>query len=81
MADVTDELILEHLKRIQDRLSSVESVIRDLKDGQNQILRQLAGVRRDYADSLETSARLSSRIDRHDDRLERIERRLELSDA
>ena len=81
MADITNELIFELLKKMQADLGAVKKNVEDLKVGQTQLMHQMAGVRRDYADGLETSARLSARSDHADARLDRIERRLEISDA
>ena len=74
MAQETDNLILDHLKKIQGRLSSMEVDLGGLKarmsvmeQYQGQVLTLLGG--------------LNQRMDRFDERLPRIERRLDLVEA
>ena len=64
--NVTNELLLEHLKRLQSDMSAVRLDVGDLK-------RRMTGVE-------EAVAGQSRRLDRVDERLDRIERRLELSE-
>jgi hypothetical protein len=75
----TESLILEHLKRFQagqDRIErKLEEVVNRL--GNREI--SVASPRRDFAHSDKNAAATSVRIDRLNERIERIERRLELS--
>ena len=64
---VTNELILEHLKRLQA--------------GQTHMRDQIGDLRSDMTTLKADMATLTGRIDRMDIRLERIERRLDLADA
>ena len=74
MANDSDNLILDILKKIQGRLSAIEVDLGDVKarisvmeQYQGQVLTLLGG--------------LNQRMDRFDERLSRIERRLDLVDA
>ncbi len=64
MPEVTNELMYELLKRIHGDLSDVKFDVQELKKRMTNTEEGIAGVNR--------------RLDRHEDRLERIERRLEL---
>ena len=65
--NVTNELLLEHLKAIQGRLSNLER-------GQSEIRDRLGRLE-------EGMASLSRRVDHLTERVERIERRLDLVDS
>ena len=74
MAGEADNIVLNHLKKIQARLSAIEVDLGDLKarasvmeQYQGQVLTLLGG--------------LNQRMDRFDERLARIERRLDLVEA
>ena len=71
MAAVTNELLLEHLKRIQDRLTNLE-------DGQRNIFEELRAHKQLIAGSLATQATYEARTASIEHRLDRIERRLEI---
>ena len=62
--NVTNELLLEHLKRIQSRLGNVEDETRIMRT-------EIAGMSQSIAAH-------SLRLDRIERRLDRIEKRLEL---
>lgn len=64
MAEVTNELMYELLKTIQGSLGDIKLDMRELKVRMTASEEALAGINR--------------RLDRHEDQLERIERRLEL---
>lgn len=79
MADKVENLVLEHLKRIQSSLDRLERKISDLtsrvanlESGQAAIMQHLTHLA--AADSVQQVA-----IDHISDRLDRIERRLELT--
>ena len=74
MVEEPNSLVLDHLKRIQGRLASIEIDMGDIKTRvstmeqyQGQVLTLLGG--------------LNQRMDRFDERLARIERRLDLVEA
>ena len=66
MVEVTNELIYQVLQRVQADLSEVKLDIRELRHRAGSLVRLMAG--------------LSSRIDRRDDMMERVLRRLDLID-
>jgi DNA repair ATPase RecN len=73
MADVTNELIYEVLKQLQDRMASFDRKLDEVR-GEMQALRiHSVGVQQDIQN-------IYSVLVRHDGRLERIERRLEISE-
>ena len=71
MAEVTNELTYEILKRLQSRLDGDEHVIVELLNGQNAIRGYIASMQGDMTNVYGILSRI-------DQRLERIERRLEL---
>lgn len=71
MAEVTNELMYEVLKKIQADVS-------ELKHGQQSIRQELISVRGHMLSMQNDIHNIYLRFDRHDERLERIERRLEL---
>lgn len=74
-----DNLMLEHLKAIRADISSIKA---DLKENTTRLGRievGVAGLRRDIAHNEEATAEQSIRIDRMAERIERIERRLEIN--
>lgn len=85
MTDVTSELIFEVLKKIQGSMVDLERSQRDLRDRilsyetknearHNALSNDINLIHRDLL-------RLEHKIDTHDDRLSRIEKRLELVEA
>ena len=74
MTAETEGLILEPLKNIQGRLARIELDIADIKVRMSGAAAHLAQLPMPYAN-------LSSRMDRFDERLSRIERRLDLLEA
>ncbi|MBK5959352.1 hypothetical protein CCR97_14210 [Rhodoplanes elegans] len=67
MAEQIDSILLEFMRRFDRKLNDLTDDVRELKVRMTGVVEGLAGVNR--------------RIDRLEDRLTRIERRLELSDA
>ena len=81
MAEVTPELVFEVLKSVQARLVQVDGKIDELKQetqasrtSQNSIRQEITGVFQEVPG-------IHATLVRHEGRLARIERRLELSDA
>jgi len=77
-----DHLILEHLNGLRSDVVSLrtemQSEFKDVKAGLNHLDGSMAGVRRDTALSAEDFARQQGSIDSLVERIQRIERRLEL---
>ena len=74
MTGNVENLILERLRRIDDRLSNIEGDMKDIK-------LRMTIVEEHIGNFLLSISGLGSRIDRSDERLQRIERRLDLSDT
>lgn len=74
MTENVENLILERLRRIDDRLSNIEGGVKDVK------LRMTAV--EEHLLSIQTSIfGLNQRMDRFDERLSRVESGLDLKDA
>lgn len=78
---VTKELIYEVLKAIQERLDRHDRILKDLQAGQIRIREEINGVREDINGLRGDDLRREVMQAQMDHRLERIERRLNLSDA
>ncbi len=74
MTNNVENLILERLRRIDERLSNIEGDMKDLKTRTTALDEHLNGV-------IISLSGLNSRMDRFDERLSRVERRLDLKDA
>jgi tetrahydromethanopterin S-methyltransferase subunit G len=74
MAEVSNELIFEVLKQVQQRLERVDTKVDELKSEMNALRGHMISLQQD-------THNIYGMLGRHDGRLERIERRLELSDA
>jgi hypothetical protein len=79
MAETADNLMLEHLKRFQITLDRIERDLREVKTRQTETHTAVLALRRDQVNDAEMSAHLQVQLDTVRDRLDRIERRLELS--
>jgi septal ring factor EnvC (AmiA/AmiB activator) len=75
------DLVLDHLRAIRGGIDGLHEDLREVKGRLTAVELGLASVRREIAALAEADAHLSARIDRFSDRLERIERRLELIPA
>ncbi len=75
----TENLILEHLKRFQAGQDRIERELKEIKGRLSQIEISMAGVRGDIAHIAGDQARQQVTMDGLSDRIERIERRLELA--
>lgn len=71
MGDVTNELLYEVLKSMPGRLDKLEA-------GQSEIRQELVSIRGHMIAIQQDTHNIYGMLGRHDDRLERIERRLEL---
>ena len=74
MADITNELMYEILKQIQDRMSSFDRKLDEVKSEMQALRIDSVAVQRDIQN-------IYSILVRHDGRLERIERRLNIAEA
>ena len=81
MTDDTTNLVLEHLRRIRASQERTELEIGDIKARLTAMDETMANSRTDLAHLHSLYAQQSKRIDRIEDRLGRIERRLDLVDA
>ncbi len=79
MTENVENLLLEHMKRFQATLDSVQRDIRELKIRQSETHTAVLALRRDQVTDAEAAAHLQAQIDRFGDRLDRIERRLDLN--
>ena len=80
MAENVESLVLEHLKRFQATLERVERRLGELTIRPNETHAAVLSLRRNQVNDAEVSAHLQVQLDDVKDRLERIERRLELND-
>ena len=74
MAEVTQELIYEVLKQVQDRVNSFDQKLDEVKAEMQALRTHSVAVQQDIQN-------IYAVFGRHDARLERIERRLEISEA
>ena len=79
MTDNVENLILEHLKRFQATLERIEGRLDELTVRQAETHAAVLGVRRDQVNDAEIAAHLQVQLDAVRGRLDRIERRLELT--
>jgi hypothetical protein len=74
MADETDSIVLEHLRRIRASQERMELDISELKA-------RVSGLEQVTGQILHLMGTMNQRMDRFDERLGRIERRLDLAEA
>ena len=79
--NVTNDLLFEQLKAVRAELTGIREDARELRDRQVETHAAVLAVRRDQLGEAETSANLTTRVDRLSDRMARIERRLDLTDS
>jgi tetrahydromethanopterin S-methyltransferase subunit G len=78
MTDETENLILEHLKRFQGGQERIERELKEVKGRLSQVEIGMAAVRGDVAHLSGDVAGLRLAFDTMSERIDRIERRLEL---
>ncbi len=76
---MSDNLVLEDLHHIRAVVNATREDMRDLKQRVSAVEIAIAGMRRDDAGLAEAMAMLAARTDRLSERIERVERRLELA--
>ncbi len=79
MTEGIENILLEHLKRFQAGQERIERDLREIKTRLSQLELSVAGVRGDIAHSAADQARQQMSFDGMSDRVDRIERRLELN--
>ena len=81
MSDQPENLTSIYLRRIDDKVDGVRDDLREVKTRLTSVELGLAAVRREIAVLAEADAHLGAHIDRLTDRIERVERRLDLAPA
>ncbi len=81
MAEVTTELLFEVLKAVQARLAQVDGKIDELKQEMQASRTSQNGIRQEITSVFQEISGIHATLVRHEGRLDRIEHRLELSDA
>ncbi|MBV9562890.1 MAG: hypothetical protein JOY90_20985 [Bradyrhizobium sp.] len=81
MAEVTAELMFEVLRSIQARLAQVDGKIDELKQEALALRTSQNGIRHEITSVFQEISGMHATLVRHEGRLDRIERRLELNDA
>lgn len=76
-----ESLVLRYLRNIDRKLDRVIEELHDLKGRVTALEEQVVGLRRDIFQLYEAQVRMQHTLDRHGERLDRIERRLELLPA
>jgi chromosome segregation ATPase len=79
MTDNVENLTLEHLKRFQTTLERIDQKLGELTTRQSETHAAVLGLRRDAVNDAEIVGHLQVQLDGVRDRLERIERRLDLA--
>jgi uncharacterized coiled-coil DUF342 family protein len=80
MADVTPELVFELLKSIQARLAQVDGKVDELKQEMQASRTSQNGIRQEITSVFQEISGVHTTLVRHEGRLDRIEKRLELND-
>ena len=81
MTDQVDSLVLEHLGAIRADIGVIRDDVREVKCRLTSLEGAVAGLKRDQAQGDADSADQHARYDRLAERVERIERRLDLRDG
>ncbi|MCA3254103.1 MAG: hypothetical protein INF91_00625 [Alphaproteobacteria bacterium] len=80
MNAATENLVLEMLRGIRGDMADMRAVQKEQSVRLAEIAAGLGGLRRDSALDAEVSAHLATRVDRAFDEIDRIKRRLDLTD-
>lgn len=81
MADVTPELMFEVLKSSEARLVQVDGKVDELKQEMQASRTSQNGIRQEITGVFQEISGIHATLVRHEGRLDRIEKRLELTDA
>lgn len=83
MNDNVEHLILEPFRGLRNQIATLQSTMQsefsDVKQRINRVESAIAGIRREEAGTAEDIARQQASIDRLNERISHIERRLELN--
>lgn len=79
MAENVENLVIEHLRHIRSRVDQIADDMSDLKQRMSSLETSMVLVKREVAASDETDIRLQVSLDKLVERIQRIEKRLELS--
>ena len=79
MMDDSTNLVLEHLKRFQAGQDRIERELKEIKSRMSQLEIGIASIRGDLAHMSGDQARQTVTVDTLAERIDRIERRLELT--
>lgn len=83
MPENLDNVIIEHLKALRNDVRSFREEVHheftDIKQRLNTVERGIAGVRHENADTFDNYVRQQVSLDRLVERMERVEKRLELT--
>lgn len=79
MTDNVENIILEHLRNLRAGQDRIETGLKDVRQRLTGVESGIAGLRRDNISTQEDVYRRQTVIDAIQDRLQRIEKRLELS--
>jgi uncharacterized protein (UPF0335 family) len=80
MTENVESVIIEHLRHIRGRVDRIAEDMSDMKHRMSSLESAMVLVKREVSAGDETDARQQLSLDRLLDRIERIERRLELAD-
>jgi uncharacterized protein (UPF0335 family) len=80
MTENVENVIIEHLRHIRGRVDRIAEDMSDMKHRMSSLESAMVLVKREVSAGDETDARQQLSLDRLLDRIERIERRLELTD-
>jgi septal ring factor EnvC (AmiA/AmiB activator) len=81
MAEVTNDLLYEVLKAVQARQAGMDGKLDELKQEMQAFRTQLVGVRQEIIGLHQEISAIHATLVRHEHPLDRIERRLQLTDA
>ena len=81
MADEPENIVLVYLRRIDEKVDRLAADVREVRDRLSSVEQGVITLRREVVGVEEAVAHTNARVDRVTDRLERIERRLDLNDT
>ena len=79
MTESVENLVLEHLRAMRGDMALIRDDIREIKMRLGNLENVVSGIKRDIADLYGETAAHHLRYDRLTDRIERIERRLDIT--
>lgn len=81
MSDDADNLVLEHLRGMRGSQERVEHELREIKNRITGLESGVAGIRRDAAHDNDKAVQQQIGLDQLSERIERIEKRLEIANG